>query len=236
MPIRLVVRTLSEVFLTLGTVLLLFTFYTLYWTGVTYDQGADRELSSLRERWSQDSTGTRLNGGAGQGAPPAGAPYREGTAFAVMYAPRLGDDWRQPVLEGTSAGVLQRGLGHYRGTGQLGEVGNFAVAGHRRTHGDPFRDLPRLRPGDAVVLTDGESWFTYQVDAQPYRTLPEDGGVVAPTPAPAVAAAAPYPGPGRYLTLTTGDPEWGRSHRLVVWAHLVDVLPAGQGKPAALAG
>ncbi|GHH38602.1 sortase (surface protein transpeptidase) [Streptomyces candidus] len=82
-----------------------------------------------------------------------------------------------------------------------GETGNFAVAGHRRTYGDPFKDFPALRPGDAVVIDDGTTWFTYRVDTEPYRTVPGDVVVVDPAP-----RKAGYGGPDRYLDLTTCDP------------------------------
>jgi sortase A len=36
-------------------------------------------------------------------------------------------------------------------------------------YGDPFKDFPKLRRGDAVVLTDGTTWFTYRIDKGPYR-------------------------------------------------------------------
>jgi sortase A len=146
-----------------------------------------------------------------------------------MYIPRLGFTWNKPVLEGTAVSVLKKGLGHYEGTAQLGQRGNFSVAGHRRTYGDPFKDFPRLRPGDAVVLTDGTTWFTYRIDKGPYKTVPTDVEVINPVP-----RKSGYTRAGRYLTLTTCDPEWGHSHRLIVWAHLDSTQPVDTGKPAAL--
>jgi sortase A len=146
-----------------------------------------------------------------------------------MYIPRLGFTWNKPVLEGTATQVLHKGLGHYRGTAQLGQEGNFSVAGHRRTYGDPFKDFPELRRGDAVVLTDGTTWFTYRIDKGPYKTVPSDIEVIDPVP-----RKSGYTRPGRYLTLTTCDPEWGHSHRLIVWAHLDSTQPVEAGKPAAL--
>jgi sortase A len=156
-------------------------------------------------------------------------PYGYGKPFAVMYIPRLGFTWNKPVLEGTATDVLKNGLGHYRGTAQLGQEGNFSVAGHRRTYGDPFKDFPELRRGDAVVLTDGTTWFTYRIDKGPYKTLPSDIEVID-----AVPRKSGYTRPGRYLTLTTCDPEWGHSHRLIVWAHLDSTQPVEAGKPRAL--
>ncbi|MCB5179903.1 class E sortase, partial [Streptomyces antimicrobicus] len=157
------------------------------------------------------------------GPAPAYAP---GEAFAEMYVPRFGGDWVKPVLEGTDAGLLKKGLGHYAGTAGPGGTGNFAVAGHRRTYGDPFKDVPALRPGDLVIVKDATNWYTYTVRAAPLRTLPTDVGVVAPVP-----HRSPFTGPGRYLTLTTCEPEWGHSHRLIVWAELTETRPVKRGSP-----
>ncbi|MZD09626.1 class E sortase, partial [Streptomyces sp. SID5785] len=166
---------------------------------------------------------------SGPTSPPQQAAYQDGKPFAVMYIPRFGFTWNKPVLQNTAVDTLKKGLGHYEGTARLGQKGNFAVAGHRRTYGDPFKDFPRLRPGDDVVLTDGTTWFTYVIDTDPYKTLPTDVGVIDPLP-----RKSGYDEPGRYLTLTTCEPEWGHSHRLIVWAHLDATQPVEAGKPEAL--
>ncbi|MFD8998237.1 class E sortase [Streptomyces abikoensis] len=265
---RLVVRTLSELCLTVGTLIVLFVVYLLYWTGVRADSAMDDEIGRLRERWAAgppaaappsppapDAPSAPADGprtaspapsvppapragdappvaGSGAQAPPARpAGQRTGAAFAVMYVPRLGAGWAKPVLEGTGTELLKRGLGHYAGTAPPGGTGNFAVAGHRRTYGDPFKDLDELRPGDAVVINDGTTWFTYRVDTPPHRTLPTDVAVIDPVP-----AGSGYREPGRYLTLTTCEPEWGHSHRLIVWGHLAETRPVSGGRPAALSG
>lgn len=62
-----------------------------------------------------------------------------------MYIPRFGFTWNKPVLEGTGTDVLKKGLAHYARTARLGQGGNVAVAGHRRTYGDLFLDFLRLR-------------------------------------------------------------------------------------------
>ncbi|WFB08491.1 class E sortase [Streptomyces sp. LX-29] len=221
MSVRLVVRALSELCITVGAVLVLFVGYVLYWSGVRADAAMDEQLDRLRDRWSTGAVATSPE--------PRRRPYAPGEPFAAMYVPRFGADWVKPVLEGTSPGTLAKGLGHYPRTARLGERGNFAVAGHRRTHGDPFKDFPRLRPGDAVVLSDGTTWYTYRVDRRPYRTRPSDTAVLDPVP-----AASGHRRSGRYLTLTTCDPEWGHSHRLIAWAHLDATAPVGAGKPDAL--
>ncbi|MFI9205667.1 class E sortase [Streptomyces sp. NPDC053048] len=275
MGLRLVVRTLSELCLTIGTLIVLFVVYVLYWTGVRADSAMEDELSRLRDRWAAGpapapgpeagardarppatpsphaadpgappGAGTPPDPGATPAPPPPGSgqhrltvpagprtEYRPGASFAVMRIPRFGAGWVKPVLQGTGTELLKKGLGHYERTAGPGEQGNFAVAGHRRTYGDPFKDLDELRPGDAVVIGDGTTWFTYRVDTRPYRTLPGDTAVIDPVP-----AAAGYRQPGRYLTLTTCDPEWGHSHRLIVWGHLAETRPVGEGGPTALSG
>jgi sortase A len=237
-PVRVIVRTVSELCVTLGALIVLFVVYLLFWTGVRADDVMRAQVDGLHDQWAHETAGARpaaTGQGATAGPVPshsataAPVPYRNGKAFAVMYIPRLGFTWNKPVLQGTATGVLKKGLGHYGNSGRLGATGNFAVAGHRRTYGDPFKDFPRLRRGDAVVITDGTTWFTYRIDKGPYKTLPTDVAVVDPVP-----SKSGYARPGRYLTLTTCDPEWGHSHRLIVWAHLASTRPVEAGKPEAL--
>ncbi|MER7814442.1 class E sortase [Streptomyces sp. NPDC096153] len=230
MSVRLIVRTFSEICITIGAVIVLFVAYLLFWTGVKADDATDAEIVRLQEEWArQPVVPPPTREATGPAAPPPQAkPYESGRPFAVMYVPRFGAGWDWPVLEGTEAGTLRKGLGHYAGSARLGATGNFSVAGHRRTYGDPFKDFPRLRPGDAVVLNDGTTWFTYRIRNKPHRTVPGDVGVVD-----AVPVKSGFDGPGRYLTLTTCDPEWGSSHRLVVWAHLDATRPVTDGKPEA---
>ncbi|MFJ8850514.1 class E sortase [Streptomyces sp. NPDC102437] len=227
MSVRLIVRTFSELCITVGALIVLFVVYVLFWTGVKAADATEGQIDALHSRWAQGP----VSAPAPQSSPAPGkpkAPKESSAAFAMMYIPRFGKGWEWPVLENTEVRTLQKGLGHYSGTARLGATGNFAVAGHRRTYGDPFKDFPKLRPGDAVLLTDGTTWFTYRVDKRPYRTVPSDIGVIDPVP-----RKSGFDGPGRYLTLTTCDPEWGSSHRLIAWAHLDATRPVSEGKPAA---
>ncbi|MEV5849526.1 class E sortase [Streptomyces sp. NPDC051985] len=225
---RVIVRTVSELCITVGTLIVLFVVYVLFWTGVKADSVMHDQIDQLQRQWS-DSAAVHPTAGASAAAPAEPAAYHYGRPFAIMYIPRFGFTWNKPVLEGTGTDVLKKGLAHYARTARLGQEGNFAVAGHRRTYGDPFLDFPKLRVGDAIVLTDGTTWFTYRIDKGPYKTVPTDVEVIDPVP-----RKSGYTRPGRYLTLTTCDPEWGHSHRLIVWAHLDSTQPVEAGKPKAL--
>ncbi|MEV5146003.1 class E sortase [Streptomyces sp. NPDC052727] len=179
-------------------------------------------------------------GGSGPSAAPSGepgtsrAPWRSYTpaplprrsqAYAVLTIPRLG--LRVPVAEGVSkAEVLNQGyVGHYRGTAQPGRAGNFALAGHRNTHGEPFRYLPRLRRGDAIEVETRTATYRYDVDRILPRTSPTDSAVVRPVPRSLVRRGYGYDEPGYYITLTTCTPEFTSRYRLVVWGKLVSMRP-----------
>ncbi|MGW6209788.1 class E sortase [Streptomyces sp. NPDC055089] len=237
MSVRLIVRTFSELCITVGALIVLFVVYVLFWTGVKAAGATEGQIDDLQNQWAHGAVtapvplpSATLPPSDPKPSAPAPAPkaYRDGKPFAMLYVPRFGKDWEWPVLENTEVKTLQKGLGHYRGTAAAGATGNFAVAGHRRTYGDPFKDFPKLRPGDAVIVTDGTTWFTYRIDKKPYRTVPSDVGVIDPVP-----RKSGFDGPGRYLTLTTCEPEWGSSHRLIAWAHLDATQPVTDGKPAA---
>ncbi|MGW4629233.1 class E sortase [Streptomyces rubiginosohelvolus] len=233
MSVRLVVRTFSELCITVGALIVLFVVYFLFWTGVQAADAAEGEIDTLQSRWASEPVAPAPPPPSSSAStePSTPAPYRDGKPFATMHIPRFGSGWEWPVLENTEVKTLQKGLGHYSGTARPGDTGNFAVAGHRRTYGDPFKDFPKLRPGDAVVVNDGTTWFTYRIAKRPYRTVPTDTAVVDPVP-----RGSGFEGAGRYLTLTTCEPEWGSSHRLIAWAHLDATRPVSEGEPPELAG
>ncbi|WP_424213634.1 class E sortase [Streptomyces sp. BI20] len=163
-------------------------------------------------------TGSGTGSGSGSGtrgpaAPPSGT-------FAVLRIPRLGI--AVPVAEGVGkTAVLDKGFaGHYPGTAGPGEAGNFALAGHRNTHGEPFRYVNRLRAGDELQVDVRGRRYVYVVDRILTQTTPRDVSVVAPVPASSVHPGQGYTAPGSYITLTTCTPEFSSTYRLVVWGKL----------------
>ncbi|TGB08440.1 class E sortase, partial [Streptomyces sp. MZ04] len=146
-------------------------------------------------------------------------------AYAVLRIPRIGI--RVPVAEGVSKrGVLNKGyVGHYSRTAQPGQAGNFALAGHRNTHGEPFRRIDRLRGGDELVVETRDAVYTYVVDKVLPQTSARDSGVIAPVPRSAVKPGHGYSSPGYYITLTTCTPEYTSKYRLIVWGKLRSMRP-----------
>src|SRR4029079_17536164 len=86
-----------------------------------------------------------------------------GKGFAFLHIPRLGKKYSVPVVQGVSLPDLSRGVGHYPSTALPGEIGNFAVAGHRATNGEPFANLDAVKVGDSPAVETRLQWFTYVV-------------------------------------------------------------------------
>ncbi|MGW0873502.1 class E sortase [Streptomyces sp. NPDC002740] len=242
----------AELLVTAGVLVLLLVAHQLWWTNREAKEGAERRVEALEREWGAgtepgDATGagggepggdgsgtgaegapSAAGGGAGQGGTAASSTTpRTSQTYAVLRIPRL--DLRVPVAEGTSKrNVLNKGyVGHYAGTQQPGQDGNFAVAGHRNTHGEPFRYLDRLRKGDKVEVETRNATYTYLVDKILPQTSPRDSGVIRPVPRSLTRPAHGYDAPGRYLTLTTCTPEYTSRYRLVVWGKLVASRPRG---------
>ena len=95
---RVIVRTVSELCITVGAVLVLFVVHVLFWTGVQADDVMDAQIDQLRDQWSK---GTASPGATASPAKPA--PYSSGRPFAIMYIPRLGFTWNNLMLQRNNA-------------------------------------------------------------------------------------------------------------------------------------
>lgn len=221
----------GELFITLGLVMLLFVAYQLWYTNFLAQRTADGAAGSLQQTWQKDP-----GAGAAAGAAPApvAAAFEPGQGFAILYIPKL--DVKVPVAEGVSKPkVLDRGMvGHY-GEGSLKTAmpadaqGNFAVAGHRNTHGEPFRYINKLVPGDPVVVETRDAYYTYEMTSSLAQTPPTNVSVIKPVP-----EGSGFTSPGRYITLTTCTPEFTSTYRMIVWGRMTDERPRSQGPPPAL--
>src|SRR5690606_1631791 len=130
------------------------------------------------------------------------------------------------LVEGTSSAELAEGLGHYTGTAGPGEVGNFAIAGHRTTFGKPLADIDALRNGDRIVVETTEGWTVYAVSSHQI-VLPSQSEVIAPVPG--AVGATPTE---RVLTLTACHPRFSAKQRWIVHADFVGQRSRAQGAPS----
>lgn len=246
--------TAGELAVTFGVVLLLLVVHQLWWTNREAQHNAERKVQALEREWGSPSSTGDVSGAEGAGgsggsgatggsggrgasnsagargaATGAGNSARSGPrwsqAYAVLTIPRL--SLRVPVAEGISKpNVLNKGyVGHYKGTQQPGQAGNFALAGHRNTHGEPFRYINRLRRGDTITVETRTALYTYVVDKTLPQTSARDSGVIRSVPRSIVRPSYGYSEPGYYITLTTCTPEYTSKYRMAVWGKLRSMRP-----------
>jgi sortase A len=140
-----------------------------------------------------------------------------GAVTEVLRIPALGNDWAQPVYEGVTSRQLRAGVGHFPGTERPGQIGNYAIAGHRSGVASPaFKNIDRIKPGASIsVTTANRVTYTYKV-ASVQTVAPSNVNVIAQVPGkPTATPTKPV------LTLITCWPANGSSKRVVVTADLV---------------
>ena len=150
-----------------------------------------------------------------------------GEPFAFLRIPAFGAQWRFTIIQGTQLAQLNVSPGHVPGTQLPGQLGNFAVAGHRVTAGNPFWSLPDLTAGDMVYVDTRYDTYAYRVLARPAWVAPTD--LAHPRPGPRPSPPAPA---RRLITLITCDPAWTGTQRVIV----TGVLESVTGRTATAAG
>ena len=110
--------------------------------------------------------------------------------------------------------MLDRGPGHYAGSGLPGRRRAVAIAGHRVTHTRPFLRINELKHGQRIVLTRRSQRFVYRVSAM---------RVVEPTNVWPIRMRPTV----QRLVLTACHPPHSARYRLVVFAKLVDAFGWG---------
>jgi sortase A len=228
--VRRVAAAFGRALTTIGVLILLFAAYQLWGTGIY----TSHQQSNLRQQFASDlrkappatipttrpgppSTATTTTTTT-QPSPP---PPPTGDALARIQIPKIGLD--DIVVNGIGVDDLRKGPGHYPFSPLPGQKGNSAIAGHRTTYGAPFGNLDQLSTGDAVLLRTVQGSFTYRVYAH-LVVDPSNVSVLDPDPTrPAI------------VTLTTCNPKYSASQRLVVKAALDSPnppLPPPRGLPA----
>jgi sortase A len=227
------VQIAGELLITAGLVLLLFVAWQLWWTNVESDTRQREVVKEFAEHLkaaggpaAQSPSGSSLN----YGPPAVGAEPADGATIGIIYIPRFGADYTRPIVQGTTPAVLDTlGLGHYSGTAMPGAVGNFAVAGHRQTHGAVLDNVDALTPGDRIYVQTRDGYYVY-VFRNSQIVLPSRRDVVLPVPTQ--PAASPKES---YLTMTSCNPRFGSQERIIAYSLLERWQPASAGPPAEIA-
>jgi sortase A len=198
-----------------GLVLVGYFVWQFYGTNIVAKQRQEQNVEELTRLWDKPDAPT---------AETDDIPL--GDASALIRIPRFGDDYEMPVLEGTSDEVLSQGFAHFEDSAAPGQAGNYALAAHRVTHGEPLRDMPELRPGDEVIVETRQAIYTYELDTDPNElVVPFTAGwVVDDFPVNPDGGVAPNPADGkRLITLTTCSELFHTDNRMIAFGHLTGV-------------
>ena len=225
--------------MTAGVILLLFVAWQLWWTNVASDARQRDVVKDFARGMGATSPAVPVPPGTGRtdedkedGAGPASvAPEpEEGATIGILYVPRFGAGYTRPIVQGTTPAVLDTlGIGHYQGTAMPGAAGNFAVAGHRQTHGAVLDNIDALVPGDRIYVQTREGYYVY-VFRNSQTVLPSRTDVLLPVPLRPGAVPTES-----YLTMTSCNPRFGSQERFVAYALLERWQPVSAGPPAEIA-
>jgi sortase A len=196
---------------TAGLVLLGYVAWQFWGTTWVSHRHRDQAVTELRQAWHDGDTSVHT---------------AWGDADAIVRIPRFGAGYAVPVLAGTSDDVLATGFGHFTGTAGPGKVGNYALAAHRITHGEPLRHMPDLKVGDKIVVETRKATYTYRLtSAGNALVVPFTAGwVLDPLPHDPDGGVEPAQQSGqRLLTLTTCSELFHTDNRMVAFGVLESV-------------
>jgi len=141
-PIRRIVFGLGILMILAGLGFLLYCAWQYYGTNIVSKQKHAEIKQSIAKDWTNGI---------------------DGKDVGLLRVKRFGDDYEVPIVKGFSDKALAEGVGWDTKSADPGEIGNFAIAAHRVTHGEPFAKFPDLEKGDEVVVETREKIFTYRL-------------------------------------------------------------------------
>jgi len=147
--------------------------------------GAELLNSHIQQaRGARELEQLRRNPPAVSAAP---ATIADGTLVGEVEIPKL--HLSAVVFQGTSDGILARGVGHLDASAFPGQAGNVVLAAHRDTF---FRSLRNIHRGDLVQVTTPYGTRTYAVDLTEV-VKPTETDVIAATATPTLTLITCYP-------------------------------------------
>ena len=115
-----------------------------------------------------------------------------------------------PILHGATNKNMKTTVASIENTGKAGEIGNYAIAGHRNfTYGRNFNRLDEMEVGDKIEVDTEDHQFEYKVTEKLY-VLPEEVWVLEGN------------NKDKEITLITCHPIENPTHRLIVKGKIVE--------------
>lgn len=230
----------GELLITGGVLVLLFLGWQLWWNSIVLSNDQTNNASHLSQDWESaaptDTTTPTPTPTPGQaivsyGDPVVSAVPSEHSDFAVLYVPRFGEGYKRTISEGVDPKTVlnKGGAGRYSTSQMPGEVGNFAIAAHRDGWGSAFININELQLNDAIYVETQDGWYTYRFRTMEFVT-PFGVGVIDPVPQVPDAVAG-----DRLITLTSCNPLYIASERIIAYGVLESWQPRSAGPPAEIA-
>lgn len=114
-----------------------------------------------------------------------------------------------PILHGATDKNMKTTVASIENTGKAGEIGNYAIAGHRNfTYGRNFNRLDEIEEGDKIKVDNGNSQLEYIVTEKLY-VLPEEVWVLEGNDK------------DKEITLITCHPMVDPTHRLIIKGKII---------------
>jgi sortase A len=200
-PLSAAARFVASVMIVSGALLIADAAVTVIWQEPVSALLADRQQAALARDLERPGAHERRRPELGE-------------ALGKIVLPSI--DRSYYVVEGTRTKDLRKGPGHYPDTPLPGERGTVGIAGHRTTHGAPFRHIDSLEPRDRLRLELRDGTYVYRVEKT--RIVP-----------PSEVSVKRRVGYDR-LILTACHPLYSAARRIVVFARFVRKAPARLGR------
>lgn len=225
------VGIVGELFITAGMLVLLFLGWQLWLNDIIVGGEQREEAQALSEEWDQGEEGTPPPRTTDPGEPVVASAPDNAVAFANLIVPRFGADYMRTIAEGVGVrDVLNKiGFGHYPTTQMPGEVGNFAIAAHRKAYGGGLEHIHELQVGDSIFIETADGWYRYVFRSLEY-VLPTGVGVLDQVPQlPGVVPS------DRIVTLTSCNPFFSTAERIIAYGVYDRWYPRADGPPDEIA-
>ena len=204
--LREALRFVASVLMVSGTLLIADAGLTLLWQEPISAYLAARQQNALADELDEPQTRANVIRAFHD---PARKKALRGDAIGRIELPSIDKDYY--LVEGTGTDDLRKGPGHYEDTPLPGQKGTVGIAGHRTTHGAPFRNIDDLDPGDPITVEMPYGTFVYRVEES---KIVDDNDLSVKDPV----------GYNRLL-LSACHPLYSAAQRIVVFARFKRRLP-----------
>lgn len=227
----------GELFITIGVLIGLFVVWQLWWTNleayfaqtkIYNDYSAKLPPIPGIGHGKANKIGTLH--GPDEAPPVEKIGNSPGIPIGIIRIPKFGDDFKSVILQSTSSSeVLGVGsLGHYVETALPGEIGNFAIAGHRQSSGGVLLYIDSLKNGDVFIVETPQTWLVYKIYKH-HIVKPSHVSVLYPVPEEEGVKPTK-----RLMTVTTCHPLFSTRERWIVHAELLHWTYRKDGVPPEL--